>query len=65
MVLISCLVPEPHVSLWAALMPGVKFSWFLGVQLGELLLNRSPSDYERNRLLRNSASCSGWQESFC
>ena len=35
----------------AALIPAVKFSWSVGVQLGELLLNRSPSDYERNILL--------------
>lgn len=30
-----------------------------GVLLGGLLLNRSPSDYEWNRLLRNNASCPG------
>ena len=35
----------------AALIPAVKFSRSVWVQLGELLLNRSPSDDERNRLL--------------
>ena len=43
----------------AGLIPAVKFSWSMGVQLRELLLYRSPSDYERNRLLRNNASCPG------
>lgn len=57
MILIGCLVAEPHISLWAAAVTAVKFGLPMGV--GRVVLNRSHRDRDWSKLLRNNASWPG------